>query len=293
MSETVQMELEAQAAPAPYGVEHGTFALPAVEPRRIARLAKTLGAEVIPRLVLSRLEKAPRRRNQAVAHPTADDVMHVCGLARRGDSIGCAAFLAELRGRGVPLDIAYLELLAPAARHLGELWAEDACDFSSVAVGLCCLQQVVLQNSHLFHGVPTRGAPERRVLLAPTPGEQHSFGLLIVAEFLRRDGWEVSSGTGAGARELIATVRKQWFGLVGLSISCEERLGGLASLIRDMRRSSRNPRLGVLVGGPVFAERPELAVLVGADATASDGRQAVLKAEALMGLLAQEESSAL
>ena len=41
-----------------------------------------------------------------------------------------------------------------------------------------------------------------------------------------------------------------------------------------------------MVGGRVFAEKPELAGLVGADATATDGRQAALQAETLLALLA-------
>jgi hypothetical protein len=40
-----------------------------------------------------------------------------------------------------------------------------------------------------------------------------------------------------------------------------------------------NPALGVLVGGRVFVERPDLVALVGADATASDARQAALQAD--------------
>ena len=39
--------------------------------------------------------------------------------------------------------------------------------------------------------------------------------------------------------------------------------------------------IGVMVGGPVFTARPELAVLVGADLTAPDADQAVLRAEGL------------
>jgi methanogenic corrinoid protein MtbC1 len=39
-----------------------------------------------------------------------------------------------------------------------------------------------------------------------------------------------------------------------------------------------------MVGGPVFGAHPEFAALLGADATASDGREAVLRANALMAL---------
>jgi MerR family transcriptional regulator, light-induced transcriptional regulator len=66
----------------------------------------------------------------------------------------------------------------------------------------------------------------------------------------------------------------------------DERLDGIATLIRLVRRESCNPGIGVMVGGRVVAEKPELTALVGADATATDGRQAALQAETLLALLA-------
>jgi hypothetical protein len=41
----------------------------------------------------------------------------------------------------------------------------------------------------------------------------------------------------------------------------------------------------VLVGGPIFIAHPELVALVGADATAVDGRQAAIQAETMLSLL--------
>jgi len=110
----------------------------------------------------------------------------------------------------------------------------------------------------------------------------------MVGEFFRRQGWEVSSGTGLSAREIVALVRRQWFAAIGFSLACEERLDLLARTIREVRRASRNPQIGVLVGGRVFVERPEAAALAGADATAVDGQQAALKAETLLALLLRE-----
>ena len=83
-------------------------------------------------------------------------------------------------------------------------------------------------------------------------------------------------------------VRQQSFSMVGLSLAGECRLEVLASLIREIRRASRNKQIGIMVGGRAFTEQPDLAALVGADATASDGLQAVLKAETLLSLLVQE-----
>lgn len=259
--------------------------------RRVALLAKALEADVIPRLLLARTtptEPSHMDRVQA-GGPTQDDILALAGIVMQGDFAAAATCVAALRARNMPLERIYLEVLAPVARHLGDLWAADRCDFTSVTIGLCCLQQLVLENSPAFGPRPGRRGPDRRILLAPSPGEQHSFGLLMVGEFFRRQGWDVCSATGAPAREIVAMTRKQWFSVVGFSLACDTRIDALAALIRDIRRATRNPHLGILVGGKAFADRPDLATLVGADATASDGQQAVLKAETLLALLVQEE----
>ncbi|MGG5819203.1 cobalamin B12-binding domain-containing protein [Falsiroseomonas sp. HW251] len=259
------------------------------EQRRVALLARALESEVIPRLVLARQNAAaPSYRDDRAIAPTAEDVRTLAEPVLRGDLQAAMAGVAALRARNLPLERIYLEVLAPVARLLGTMWQEDRCDFTAVTVGLCCLQQLLLENSGSFGPRPGRRDGHRRILLAPVPGEQHSFGLVMVGEFFRRQGWDVCSGTGASARELVATTRKQWFSMIGLSMSCESRLQPLASLIHEIRRASRNPQIGVLVGGGLFMEQPELATLVGADATATDGQQAVLKAETLLALLAPE-----
>jgi methanogenic corrinoid protein MtbC1 len=262
------------------------------ERRRLALLAHALETDVIPRLVLARHESAPADDilHAGPAGPTTEDMASLAHIVLRGDLAGAMAYVQDLRARNIPLERIYLSLLAPVARHLGELWAADRSDFASVTIGLCCLQQLVLENSAGFGPrAGRRSDVGRRVLLAPVPGEQHSFGLLIVGEFFRRQGWDVFSATGASARELVAMARKERFSVMGFSLACESRLDILATLIRDVRRATRNPHLGILVGGAAFAERPELAALVGADATATDGQQAVLKAETLLALLARED----
>lgn len=263
---------------------------PHADHRHVALLAKALESEVIPRLILSRrAADAPAYRGDADRPgPTRQDVETLADLAIKGDVAAAAAFVGTLRARHVPTPRIYLELFAPTARHLGKLWEADLCDFASVTIGLCCLQQLLLDSSRSGRLRTGGGPKDRRVLLAPVPGEQHSFGLAMVGEFFRRQGWTVTSGTGASAAELVATVRAQWFGVVGFSLSDDTRLDALAGLIRDVRRASCNPQIGVLVGGHIFVGQPELGVLVGADATATDGHQAVLKAEALLALLMQE-----
>jgi methanogenic corrinoid protein MtbC1 len=76
-------------------------------------------------------------------------------------------------------------------------------------------------------------------------------------------------------------VRRNWFDVVGFSIGSEKLLDGLITLIRLVRRASRNRGLGVMIGGPLVQLRPELVALVGADASADDAPAALTVARGL------------
>jgi MerR family transcriptional regulator, light-induced transcriptional regulator len=149
-------------------------------------------------------------------------------------------------------------------------------------VALLRMQQMMHELSPAFLNEVERLAHNRRALFAPAPGDQHSFGLAMVVEFFRRAGWNVWCGPQTSSNNLGALVRRQWFAIVGFSVSCELCFEALATSIRRM---SCNPAIGVMVGGPIFVQYPELVALVGADATAADGRQAALQAENLLALL--------
>lgn len=257
--------------------------------RGVLALANIIERDVIPRLVLAH-RTAPAYVDRApLALPTTEEVTTLTALTIRGDTLDIAAYVEGILVRGVPLERVYLDLLAPVARRLGEMWAADACDFATVTMGLCALQQIVLDTGRRTREPLHRPRPGRRAVLAPVPGEQHGFGLLLVAEFFRRSGWEVWSGTGAGEREITAKVRGESFAIAGFTLSSEDRLGALAQLILVVRRVSMNRRIGILVGGTIFDGRPGLVADVGADATAADGAEATLQAETLIamrGLLA-------
>jgi methanogenic corrinoid protein MtbC1 len=180
--------------------------------------------------------------------------------------------------RGLSVERVYLDLLGPAAQYLGLLWDQDLCDFTDVTVGLGRLQRVMRDLSPAFGksiAFPPNG---RRVLLLPSPGEQHTFGLVMVGEFFRRSGWDVSGGSWESGDDAPGMVASEWFDVVGLSLAAEIHVEALTQCIVAIRESSRNRHVAVMVGGPIFAMLPHLKQ-VGADAMASDGLQAPLLAE--------------
>jgi len=250
---------------------------------RMANLVKTLEAEVIPRLVEAhRLASESISVTAGCASPTTADVEAFVQLSLGTNESAAIQFVDERLEQGLPVEAVCLELLAPAATRLGVMWEDDLCDFNAVTLGVGRLQKVLYKLSPAFVSEAGFPANAHRIALVSAPGEQHTFGLSMVAEFFLHAGWDVMVGHGGARDEAVDLARQQWLDVIGFSVGSESRLDWLASCIKDVRAASCNPSIGVLVGGPLFTLNPEYASLVGADATSSDAKQAPLVAAGIV-----------
>jgi methylmalonyl-CoA mutase cobalamin-binding domain/chain len=243
--------------------------------------------QVLPRLVLSHRGEGARATPRTLPAPSADpaEIDELAELVLRDAPEPAEHFLDARRHRGLHLEDFYVGYLAPAARLLGELWEDDRLSFTQVTIGVGRLQQLQHRLSDsLEHDLPPR-VNSRRILLASAPGEQHTFGLSIVASCFRTEGWDVAGGPGTDEPTLLEAVQGHWFDLVGLSISADRHLEALSRLVRRVRRASRNRSLGVVVGGPLLEQRADLARLAGADAAMTDATRAPAEARAVVELL--------
>ena len=120
-----------------------------------------------------------------------------------------------------------------------------------------------------------------RALFAPVPGSQHTFGVLMVSEFFRREGWQVWMELGSSETTLLEAVKKDWYEVIGLSVGIEAHVESLTNTIRHIRSSSANPNTKILIGGPLLATSPDLYKEVGADGAAGDAASAVELARSL------------
>lgn len=242
----------------------------------LSRLSRTIESEIVPRLMMA-LDAARTRPLQAdSAAPLPDlDVDEFVRLLITHDAPVACEYVKTLRGAGVPLASIYLDLLGPAARRLGEMWEHDECSFTDVTIGVCRMHQVLLEYSRCFEPIDNSNSHGRSALVVPAPGEQHTFGLFLVVEFLRRAGWHCWTGSPKTMRDLHSLSRKQQFDVIGLSVGAERNLPQLAENIRSIRERSANPEVKILLGGKIFSDQPGLAAHYGADATGRDGRDAV------------------
>ncbi|MGF1553818.1 MAG: B12-binding domain-containing protein [Paracoccaceae bacterium] len=238
-----------------------------------AALSGMLTGAVIPRLVARARESAP------VPVDAQRDLL--LRLVLRGEREGARALVERCVGAGMRADAIAEGLIAPVARGLGRGWEEDTCDFVAVTFATALLAELMTRLREIDPPRFGRALGERpSVLLGPVPGEQHGLGVAIVADAFERAGWEVHRTEAPTASGLLAQLAAQSHDALGLSCAADRNLDGLGELIAALRRVSRNPGLGVIVGGPALLRRPEAGTRSGADAVAIDAKDGVAAARA-------------
>ncbi len=245
--------------------------------QRERAIQRTIETELVPRMLMAhRVSPIPPGSDPANVRIINDaDVSAFIDEVIGQSDAAAPEFVRRLLADGARVESIYMDLLAPTARELGIRWEDDECSFVDVTVALGRLQRVLRDLSQAFQS-ETDHAPESEgnILLTCLPGEQHTLGLILVAEFLMRDGFRVLVGSPWSEEDLLDQVRTEWFDVIGFSAGCDSKLSGLKREIARLKAVSRNPNVKVLVGGQVFSIEHELVKRVGADGWARDARDA-------------------
>lgn len=262
-----------------------------------------LMGDVVTRAVLPRLRHAlsrkpasasPERAAARLAVPkvrSSDgrtiqfrDVERLVALVVQGGPGAARVLVDGLMASGVSRAAIFNDLLAPAARLLGDNWLEDKCSFTDVTIGVGHLQTMLRDMS-----LPPKDDPRRQgtssILLTPWPNEQHSLGLAIVEECFRSSGWRVLAPVMPSMEDISGFLAVTRIDVLGLSLSSDADIPNVSASLRRLRQVSLNPALIVLMGGGPFIHNPALVFEVGADDMAVDGPDAVMRAQELLAKL--------
>jgi methanogenic corrinoid protein MtbC1 len=246
----------------------------------LQEFASVIENVIVPKLLMSHVrsaedfesraetEKPVAQKQKISVHSVA--VADFVALTMKDDPDCAVDYVRHLLDNGVEFQDILLELMAPAARTLGEMWTNDTASFVEVTLGVARMHRILRE----FDGVPAHfwgnSGAGCHTLLMPTPGEQHTFGLRLVQEFLLREGWAVTNSPIESLSDLAHLVSQRHFDVVGLSLSGEILIESLLSAIRVIRSDSVNKAVKIIVGGQLFVERPELAKTCGSDAFGID-----------------------
>jgi methanogenic corrinoid protein MtbC1 len=245
-------------------------------------LGTLIEGEIIPRLLLAHVSDRPCQKDVPCRGIERAEAEAFAQLPLTLEADELLEEVDKFLARGVSVETVFIELLAPSARRLGQCWEEDSCDFVDVTMGLWRLQEVMREIVLRSPTVARTLAGPRTALFAPVPGEQHSFGALMVEEVFARAGWQSEVLFEPKQQELLRVIGERSFDLVGLTVSCDCPSAALAELIAAIRSVSRNSAVRVIIGGRTINADPGIASLVGADGTAPDARGALVLAERIV-----------
>lgn len=238
-------------------------------------LSTLIESDIIPRLMVA-------HANKALAPPTfpqdtvisAREIDAFAPLVLQVEADAVLVHVEAILARGVTFDTVLVDLLAPTARLLGTFWEDDRCNFVDVTMGLWRLQEVVHEISGRLPIAQQWVPGGRSALFSPMPGEQHSLGTVMIDDIFRREGWLTNRLSEPELQDLLQRAKDDWFDIIGLTVSCDCHIAPLPTIIAALRKTSRNPRVCIMVGGRIFNTDPDLAVRVGADGTARDAKNA-------------------
>ena len=254
-----------------------------LDPDDSVALGRWVEGEVIPRLMLAHrlapAAAAPKTR-RAVSREAQ---LRFTQLVLDGEPHEAEHYVEQLIEDGVQVESILLGLMTDSARRIGELWERDERGFGEVTLALLRRHQILRRRTLPPTPAPSDGASRPSILLTTACGDQHVFGVMIVAEFMRSANWRVVVEPASHFDAVRTLLRSEPFDLLGISASSVLDVDSVRDEITRYRAVSSNASLRVIVGGNLFADEPARMSRVGADALATDAKRAVATAERLIG----------
>jgi MerR family transcriptional regulator, light-induced transcriptional regulator len=244
--------------------------------QRSRQLAHEIETRFLPRILEENalsLSLTRRRGKKAVAAPAS--IEEWAQLAVEDDLPSLAEhFRSALAGES-DLPTLFLDILAPAARLLGQWGEEGRISFEVVDRAVRSFEDVVSKFQHDPLPNATRGWRSGSILLSASPGDLHSFGLRMVEELFRRDGWSLTTLPAPCLKDILCEVGRNHFHVLGLSIGGVEAAAAAPALIGAVRAATLNPDLFIVVGGPAVVAGTIGPETMDADYLAIDGASAI------------------
>jgi methylmalonyl-CoA mutase cobalamin-binding subunit len=185
------------------------------------------------------------------------------------DPTRMAALRQDLRRARVS-DTELVDFYFPeVARHLGCAWARDDAPFTDVTIGVARMQGMLREIGREWNSNLASDQAGATVLVVLPEGEQHTFGAVLLAGKLRRQGISVRLEFGATAAGLRKLVEGKVFDCAMISVACQEKLDQCRTLVTALKAGSVG-RLWVAVGGPVLGGSIDVRSRTGADIATGD-----------------------
>jgi methanogenic corrinoid protein MtbC1 len=190
--------------------------------------------------------------------------------------------ITVLKTHGVSINYIVLDLIPTIARRLGKQWEDDTLSFAEVSIGTNKLERVIHKLDYLFQVTQLEKRGNHSILITTFPESQHSLGTLILSNYFIHSGWRVYRPENNTLKSISKELETNSRDAIAISISCDEQLQQLPNIISTLREKSQNPKIMVLIGGPLYNKAPAKFSHIQADITAFTPEESVQKLEHML-----------
>lgn len=173
---------------------------------------------------------------------------------RAADAAGAYRVASRALAEGMSLAALYQGVIAPAMHEVGKLWEKGAITIADEHLATALTHRVLgALRPPAFVDRSFGSEPKPRAMLAAVQGEEHALGLRMAADLLEDAGYEtIYLGADVPTEALMQAVAELSPDLLALSATMPESALTLEDVLAGVR-----------------AERPEVTLLVGGQASAS------------------------
>jgi len=187
-----------------------------------------------------------------------------------GNPLACRTVAKALVENGVAPERICDVYIPAIARRMGEDWSVDELSFSSVTIGTARLQYLVRELGP-SNSTEVRWDDEndmQSVLLLLARDVDHTLGVMVLANQLRRRGFSVKLSIGEDAEHLMSTLNDSKFDAIFLSACQTDDLEGLSGLVTQIKMTIKKPA-PIILGGYIVEQDLDVKALTGVDKVTS------------------------
>ncbi len=220
----------------------------------------------VSRVAANALSEVALRAKAVRDNPDARNIELLFDAAVGDDPLGCSAIARQMIGNGIPAEYICDVYIPAIATRMGDQWCEDEMSFSNVTIGTSRLQ-FLLREIGPGKSDDLRwnsNGEETSVLLLLSRDANHTLGVMVLANQLRRLGFSVKISIGESTDAVIDLFQSSPFDAVFVSASMEDDLHDLRDLVKAIKTHANNPP-PVILGGNIVEQSAAALQVTGVD----------------------------
>lgn len=227
-------------------------------------------SSVLDQIAARALAEVASRARALKNNPDPRAIEMLIDAAVGPDPLACRTVAKQLVESGVAPERICDVYIPAIARRMGDDWSVDELPFSSVTIGAARLQYL-LRELGPSNSDEIRWDDEsemQSVLLLLARDVDHTLGVMVLANQLRRRGFSVKLSIGEDAEQMMSTLGDSKFDAIFLSACRSDDLVGLKEMVTKIKMSIKKPA-PIILGGYIVEQNVDAKLLTGVDKVTS------------------------